>query len=611
MRRIRALAVALIVIALWTAVTSAQQPDGCVGVFFDLAGTQLTTAVNSFVPFSFYLMAFNPPGGILAWELSNVMSPQILVTSRSLPSGATDFGAGEENWIVGTGGTCYPENAKKILVTYSALLLAPSTDLTLCLGPANPTTFPGSWGPGYLGCFVPSDLRTFTPCVVNCDEQPRCAVVNPVATYPCTGIEIAAGHRTGTFDSFVDVPITIQRHDFAKAGDVDQLAGMDLTFSWDPAVGSVYAVDLAPVSEGWSMEFNATPGVVRVSMASLAPISTPQVATPLLSLRYQLSSTTGSTPITITSVRAFDLSRRSIATVVMPGMLYVQCDKGDPVDDAEVNSADAILTLQIAAGLYQPSPLELCAADMTNDGTVGAGDAVLVLRRAVGLDSAKATPISVGTVELVAGSQPGEVQLAYQSVAGLEAVLTYNPDMFAFLGASAPGTGGVTITNSNYPGYVQVSFAKPTASDGAVVLRFAGSPPGGTFRLIDARTFDQAGASQAVVVAADELSLVVTAAPERPAAPATLALLPAYPNPFNPSTELRFVLDQPGDARLRIFDVAGRQVRTYSWTALSPGEHAVLWNGRDDAGLAVASGAYVVQLEALGKTQRQSVTLLK
>jgi subtilisin family serine protease len=72
--------------------------------------------------------------------------------------------------------------------------------------------------------------------------------------------------------------------------------------------------------------------------------------------------------------------------------------------------------------------------------------------------------------------------------------------------------------------------------------------------------------------------------------------LEAYPNPFNPWTTIRFNLPEPGPARLRIFDVAGREIWNHDLVADSPGWQEVGWNGRNRDGASVASGVYFAHL---------------
>jgi hypothetical protein len=71
-----------------------------------------------------------------------------------------------------------------------------------------------------------------------------------------------------------------------------------------------------------------------------------------------------------------------------------------------------------------------------------------------------------------------------------------------------------------------------------------------------------------------------------------VVMAPAVPNPFNPSTTIRFALAQPALTRVTIVDVAGRIVRTLSSEPLSAGNHQVTWDGRNGSGSPVAAGIY-------------------
>ncbi len=68
------------------------------------------------------------------------------------------------------------------------------------------------------------------------------------------------------------------------------------------------------------------------------------------------------------------------------------------------------------------------------------------------------------------------------------------------------------------------------------------------------------------------------------------------PNPFNPSTTIRFGVAQAGHARLAIHNVHGQLVRTLVDEVLGPGFHTVQWDGLDAAGRPSASGVYIYRL---------------
>ncbi len=134
---------------------------------------------------------------------------------------------------------------------------------------------------------------------------------------------------------------------------------------------------------------------------------------------------------------------------------------------------------------------------------------------------------------------------------------------------------------------------------------------------ISVRFVVAAGASveeflQTVDAAAGEVGTPTAVEPDRPQpALAGPVLAPNHPNPFNPSTAIRFALPAPGPVRLSVHDLAGRRVRTLVDGDLPAGSHVRRWDGRDQRGVAVASGMYVLRLEAAGTVQTRKAALIK
>jgi subtilisin-like proprotein convertase family protein len=94
-------------------------------------------------------------------------------------------------------------------------------------------------------------------------------------------------------------------------------------------------------------------------------------------------------------------------------------------------------------------------------------------------------------------------------------------------------------------------------------------------------------------------------------APAVLTLSQNYPNPFNPSTKISFAVPRAGRVELRIFDLAGREVRTLISGELAASAYTAEWDGRDDAGRQSASGSYYYRLRSEGQELTRKMTLLK
>jgi flagellar hook assembly protein FlgD len=84
-----------------------------------------------------------------------------------------------------------------------------------------------------------------------------------------------------------------------------------------------------------------------------------------------------------------------------------------------------------------------------------------------------------------------------------------------------------------------------------------------------------------------------------------------YPNPFNPSTTIRFSLAQAMKASLRIYNSRGQLVNTLLDAALPAGQHSLVWNGKDCFGRDVASGVYFYRLSAGSRVMHRKMLLLK
>ncbi len=79
--------------------------------------------------------------------------------------------------------------------------------------------------------------------------------------------------------------------------------------------------------------------------------------------------------------------------------------------------------------------------------------------------------------------------------------------------------------------------------------------------------------------------------------------LKTSPNPFNPTTTIRFQLPETARVQLSIYNLLGQRVQELMPEELQPaGEYAVVWNGQDESGQPVGSGMYIVQLKINERT---------
>jgi hypothetical protein len=197
-------------------------------------------------------------------------------------------------------------------------------------------------------------------------------------------------------------------------------------------------------------------------------------------------------------------------------------------------------------------------------------------------------------------------------VAGLSVLLRWDAAVVVPDGVSA---GSLAETNGGV-----VLSAKPGSVDAAVLGASAGGFTGqGELAVIHFRAV--ASGNPAISIASVRardmgnrpatLHTSETASTDGSALPSTTQLLPASPNPLRGSTELRYRLSAGGSAELLIFSPAGRLVRTLAQGRQAAGEYAAVWDGRDDAGRALASGLYFVRLRAANREFVGRLTLLR
>jgi hypothetical protein len=92
--------------------------------------------------------------------------------------------------------------------------------------------------------------------------------------------------------------------------------------------------------------------------------------------------------------------------------------------------------------------------------------------------------------------------------------------------------------------------------------------------------------------------------------PKEFALSQNFPNPFNPSTSFSLSLPEASDYAIRIYNITGQSVKSYSGH-LEAGVHTIVWDGRNDQGSSVASGVYFYKAEAKGFSDTRKMMMLK
>jgi hypothetical protein len=149
---------------------------------------------------------------------------------------------------------------------------------------------------------------------------------------------------------------------------------------------------------------------------------------------------------------------------------------------------------------------------------------------------------------------------------------------------------------------ISPSGTAPSARDGACAVQV-----GDSFYAFGGQ---DAGGLLNEVWLLDDLSDSPTGVDPPPPGP-SFVLEQNRPNPFNPTTQIRYVLDSAQRVVLTVFDVEGRVVHELERGTRIAGPHSVTWDGRDAAGVRVASGVYIYRLDAGTQSASRKMVLLK
>ena len=301
---------------------------------------------------------------------------------------------------------------------------------------------------------------------------------------------------------------------------------------------------------------------------------------------------------------------------------------GDVNANGIVEVQDAFLVLRMAiqlplfttpAGHVEPTSYEKAAADVNEDGEITLADALLIVRLV--LDRiAKPVPLEGAGGEVLvrwgAAVREGNVLRVPLIVEEREDLgagsvrIRYNPAVLEPLEVRAGAAEGLIQVNIEPEGQIQAALVRPggiVGPEGSVLdIRFKMKDEvlkEGQVVLEAAELFD-GNAAPVVVLGAGQVA-------ELRSRPHAYALAQNIPNPFNPSTQIRFELPQAGPVRLVVYDLLGQEVKVLAEARMEAGHHAVTWDGMDNLGRPAGSGVYLLRLEAGGSAPVRKMTLMR
>ncbi len=169
-----------------------------------------------------------------------------------------------------------------------------------------------------------------------------------------------------------------------------QLANADILLTYDQSILDLKNVRANSLFPNLNLTYNSDPpDKISIKITAKPPIL--NGAGPLVDMIFTIkpNSPIGAEAlIQFKEANVYDADKQPIEINLQDGgvKLIESCVKGDVYKDGKIDSRDAILTLQISAGIIAPTPYQVCAADVNGDGTITAKDASKILRIAVELD---------------------------------------------------------------------------------------------------------------------------------------------------------------------------------------------------------------------------------
>ncbi len=384
------------------------------------------------------------------------------------------------------------------------------------------------------------------------------------------------------------------------------------------AADAITAGTLSGTAEWTTILNTSVPNQVTVGAIGTSAIHGAGV---LLKLRFHVNGAAYNGQVANLQVTDFTFNAGSPSSSVVDGRIAISdLNCGDADENGVVQAYDASVTLREAVGPMPSPPPPLTAqgranADVDKNGSIQAYDAALILRHVVGL------PMPEGVVTCFNDfGKPG----AIESTIGNLQIVNTGKSQEGGVSALVLKLSGIKATDNIYAVSFDLSIAR--SGDPSPALPTLLLPKEYLFNInqLNEQRF-RIGIINARGINADDIKLMLSgnrsesigeircsnillnsskvpdiliSNSQNSLVPARYDLIGAYPNPFNPSSEIVFELRESARVTLEIYNIIGMRIRTLVHQDMEGGRHEVMWDGLNEAGQHVSSGQYFCRMNA-------------
>ena len=285
---------------------------------------------------------------------------------------------------------------------------------------------------------------------------------------------------------------------------------------------------------------------------------------------------------------------------------------GDADFDSDTDINDVLAVVDFILEEDFPTEDEFRNVDVNMDEEINIADVIMMVDIIYGGNARTMVydMNEIAYVDIVTDYKNSKLGIAieYQGpIRGIELELDYDPDMVNIFSASlAQLQEDVMVTSREIEnGKIKVVIANLNSgsieSNGNMYVDIPLQFNGNEYQVstVSMKDIKIAGADGNLV-----RSLSRTNLSDIKAIPVDFALQQNFPNPFNPSTEIRFDLPEADFVNLSVYNMMGQKIKTLTSENMTPGYHSIIWNGTNDAGSRVATGMYFYSINT---SQFQSI----